>query len=423
MTREGEPGDDGKDSRDGRARLREDLQLPRGPEPREEVDEGGVHGLEDESLAPGPEGPVPRPDALEGGPGEPCDRREKPGPAAVVGIGVGDEDGRKVPGIPEAEPGEGPEEVVVVDPEAGIHHEKVARRGEEVDGAAARGLEAGEGEVPGEGKPLHVHVKALSRGLPEGFPGGKDALKHGLRVLAPPVELLDDVVHVVEEPEEEGLLPAAKEGPEILGEPEVEDGVVQGVPSLHGLENLDPVPGFQPVEEAPGHRPVLEGHGHHEAFRAPARVIEIGKGDVRPCGRGMAEELVEGPGPVREVDGDPEQAGGGQGCLEESLLPEALADPLLHPLIGRYLKEDRAGIDPPVVMDPVDVPVALRDDGRRFLERPGLVRHPGNKEEPLLHPPPGPEASYAGNMKILPSRWARNGISPTNRDKYISIIL
>jgi hypothetical protein len=71
----------------------------------------------------------------------------------------------------------------------------------------------------------------------------------------------------------------------------------------HGLGDLDMVPGLQPVEEPPGHGPVLEGRGHHEPLRSLPGVIEVGKGDVRPGGRGMAEELVDGARPVGEVDG------------------------------------------------------------------------------------------------------------------------
>jgi hypothetical protein len=61
----------------------------------------------------------------------------------------------------------------------------------------------------------------------------------------------------------------------------------------------------------------------------------------------MAEKIVEGTGPVREVDGEFQETGGREGGPEEPLLPQSALD-LPHPrLPGRGLEKDGAGVDAP----------------------------------------------------------------------------
>ncbi|OQC70937.1 MAG: hypothetical protein BWX50_00719 [Euryarchaeota archaeon ADurb.Bin009] len=280
---------------------------------------------------------------------------------------------------------EHPHDVLVVDPVSRVDHDGLIRGAEEEDVSTARHLEAEDLDGIAEPDTLEIRVEPVPGGIPKRPSRGEDGLEDLFWVLAEAVEFLDDMVDVMQKREQKPILRRPDQPPHRLGEPDVEDGVVEFLAGHVVLDDIETVARLETVEQALHDRGLLDVQADGDPPGVAPPVVEVDVGDVCPRTGDVGEELEEGAGLVGQVEGELEEPERRKRLLEIADGVEVF----FHLYVGLrrrgHLKEDRGRIDPPVVLDAVDVPRVRLDDIGGTVERARLVGHSGD-EGVLGHP-------------------------------------
>ncbi len=136
---------------------------------------------------------------------------------------------------------EHPHGVLVVDAVSSVDHDGLVGGAKQEDVPTPRHLEAEDLDVVADRYALDVRVKSVFCGVPESSPGEQDALEDLSWVLTEIVEFLDDMVDILQEGEQELILGRPDQPPHRLGEPDIEDGVVEPLTGHVVLEDLETV--------------------------------------------------------------------------------------------------------------------------------------------------------------------------------------
>jgi len=108
------------------------------------------------------------------------------------------------------------------------------------------------------------------------------------------------MVGIVQKAHEE-ILVHSDDLPQLLGEPDVEDRVVQLLACAVILQDLQPPAGLQLREETIGDPIVVQSKGDRELARMLSLVIEVQERDVRARPGRMVEELEEHARLIRQI--------------------------------------------------------------------------------------------------------------------------
>jgi len=257
-----------------------------------------------------------------------------------------------------------------------IDHDALAGCVEEEYGPPAGRLDADELQVRCKRYGLDVRIEPGAAGLFQGPPCLFDALEHRFRVLAAVHQFLGNMVDVTEEREEERVPGVSHDPAEGLGETEVEDRVIEVLSTRIVLEDFHAVPGLQLVEKPRDLPLLLEVEADGKGVGGAPPVVEIDPGDVGLVCSRIPEEVVERPGGVGHMDRELEETLRFQGSLQVSQFPESAGDLFPGPAAGRHFEKNRAGVDPFIELDPVDVPPVPRYDVDCRVECTRPVRYP-----------------------------------------------